>query len=412
MTQVLIFWNRMALISLLGMSSLVAGDWQAWRGPNGNGIADSDAKPPSEWGEEKNVKWKVIIPGRGHASPTVCGDLTVVATATDDAQFVIAYDRDSGNIRWKQRVHNGGLPDKLHKKNTAASSTIVSDGKHFFALFHNNGKLVLTALDRSGNQVWQKDTGHFECDYKYGYAASPTLYKDFVIVASDSKKGYLAAFQKSDGSEAWRTPREVPTSYSSPIVGYVAGKSQLLISGTEKVSSYDPMTGKLQWEGEGTCPVTCGTLVWSDNLVFASGGFPIKKTIAMRADGSGEIVWENGDKSYEQSLLYHNGHLYTFNDNGIAICWNAETGEEKWKVRLGGPVSASPILANGLIHAINERGITHVFRPNPAAFEKVGEFQVGDEGFATPVFVGNQIFIRTAEQGVHRQEFLYCISEE
>jgi outer membrane protein assembly factor BamB len=185
-----------------------------------------------------------------------------------------------------------------------------------------------------------------------------------------------------------------------------------LISGTEKVSSYDPMTGKLQWEGEGTCPVTCGTLVWSDNLVFASGGFPIKKTIAMRADGSGEIVWENGDKSYEQSLLYHDGHLYTFNDNGIAICWNAETGEEKWKVRLGGPVSASPILANGLIHAINERGITHVFRPNPAAFEKVGEFQVGDEGFATPVFVGNQIFIRTAEQGAHRQEFLYCISEE
>ena len=116
MTQVLIFWNRMALISLLGMSSLVAGDWQAWRGPNGNGIAGSDAKPPSEWGEEKNVKWKVIIPGRGHASPAVCGDLIVVATATDDAQFVIAYDRESGNIRWKQRVHNGGLPDNLHKK--------------------------------------------------------------------------------------------------------------------------------------------------------------------------------------------------------------------------------------------------------------------------------------------------------
>ena len=145
MTQVLVFWNRMVLISLLGMSSLNAGDWQAWRGPNGNGIADPDAKPPSEWSEEKNVKWKVIIPGRGHASPTVCGDLIVVATATDDAQFVIAYDRESGNIRWKQRVHNGGLPDKLHKKNTAASSTIASDGKHFFALFHNNGNLVLTA---------------------------------------------------------------------------------------------------------------------------------------------------------------------------------------------------------------------------------------------------------------------------
>jgi outer membrane protein assembly factor BamB len=153
-------------------------------------------------------------------------------------------------------------------------------------------------------------------------------------------------------------------------------------------------------------------VVWSEDLVFISGGLPIKKTTAMRADGSGEVVWENGDKSYEQSLLYHDGHVYTLNDNGIAICWNAGTGGEKWKVRLGGPVSASPILAGGLIYATNERGITHVFRPNPEEFEKVGEFQLGDEGFATPVFVGGEVFVRTAEQGRERTEYLYCISED
>lgn len=402
---------RMIASAALCLNMATASDWCLWRGPNGNGVANPDAVPPQNWGEEENVKWKAIVPGRGHSSPVVCGDMVVLTTATDDAQFVFAYDRETGAIRWKERIHEGGLPEKLHKKNTAASSTVASNGELFYALFHNRGRLMLTALDRNGKTVWQKNTGDFSCDYGFGYAASPTLHEDLVIVSSDSKDGYLAGFRQSDGSEVWRTPRKMPTSYSSAIVGEVAGRKQLLISGAEKVSSYDPATGTLLWEAEGTCPVTCGTPVWSDELVFVSGGYPIKKTVAVRADGSGEVVWENGDKSYEQSLLFHDEHLYTLNDNGIAICWNAETGEEKWKVRLGGPVSASPILANGLIYATNERGITFVFRPNPDQFEKVGEFQLGDEGFATPAYVGKEVFLRTANQGVDRQEYLYCLSE-
>lgn len=392
--------------------ALSASDWLQWRGPNGNGTAAGDVRVPAGWGEEENVKWKALIPGRGHSSPVVSGDLVVLTTATEDAQFVFAYGRESGAIRWKERIHEGGLPEKLHKKNTAASSSVASDGERFFAVFHNRGRLMVTALDRSGARVWQTDAGGFECSYGFGYAPSPTIHDGKVILASDYEKGFLVALNVEDGSEVWRTAREIPTTYSSPIVGQVAGKDQLLISGAEKISSYDPDTGKLAWEAEGTCPVTCGTVVWSEDLVFISGGFPIKKTTAMKADGSGEVVWENGDKSYEQSLLYHDGHVYTLNDNGIAICWNAGTGEEKWKVRLGGPVSASPILAGGLIYATNERGITHVFRPNPEEFEKVGEFQLGDEGFATPVFVGGEVFVRTAEQGRERTEYLYCISED
>jgi len=232
-----------------------------------------------------------------------------------------------------------------------------------------------------------------------------------LIVVSEYGEGYLAAFDKSDGSEQWRVPRKNKTSYSSPVVAHVAGKDQLLLSGADKIVSYDPDNGKILWETAGSSLATCGTMVWSDDLVFASGGFPNKETLAVKADGSGEIVWKNGDKSYEQSMLYHDGFVYTLNDNGIALCWNAETGEEKWKVRLGGPVSSSPILAGGLIYATNERGITFVFKPNPETFEKVGEFQLGDEGFATPVFVGHEVFVRTAEQSVERQEYLYCVGE-
>lgn len=385
-------------------------DWLLWRGPNGNGIAAASAEPPTRWGEAEKVAWRAEVPGRGHSSPIVSGDLVVLTTATEDAQHVLAYDRETGSPRWNAIVHEGGLPTKLHKKNTAASSTAASDGKRFYALFHNRGRLMVTALDREGESVWQKDVGGFECGYRFGYAASPTIHGDSLIVVSEYEQGFLVALRLSDGSEKWRTPRKVKTTYSSPIVGEVGGRQQLLLSGAEAVTSFDPETGKQLWTVSGGSPVTCGTLVWSDDLVFSSGGYPNKETLAVKADGS-SVAWKNGEKSYEQSMLYHEGHLYTLNDNGIALCWDAETGEEKWKVRLGGPVSSSPILVGGLIYATNERGIVFVFRPDPENFEKVGEFQLGEEGFATPTFVGKEVFVRTAVQDRERQEYLYRIAE-
>ncbi|MEM9017554.1 MAG: PQQ-binding-like beta-propeller repeat protein [Verrucomicrobiota bacterium] len=405
--------SRLSVFLLLAMlTPAYSSDWPVWRGPNLNGIASSAARPPSMWSEDENVKWSAHVPGWGLSSPIVSGNLVVVTTAVEDAQFVLAYDRLDGSVRWKTLAHEGGVPTKLHKKNSPASSTVASDGEFFYALFHNSERLFLSKIDRIGEIVWQKDTGGFICDYNFGYGASPALHNGNLIVVSEYGEGYVAAFETSDGSEVWRTPRENKTSYSSPIVANVAGREQLVLSGADTVTSYDPSNGKILWQTPGTSLATCGTIVWSEDTVFASGGYPNKETIAVKADGSGSILWKNSDKTYEQSMLYHDGHLYTLNDNGIAICWVAATGEEKWKERLGGPVSASPILAGGHIYATNERGITHVFKPNPNEFEKVGEFRIGDEGFATPSFAGSEVFIRSAEvSGGERKEFLVCLEE-
>ena len=77
------------------------------------------------------------------------------------------------------------------------------------------------------------------------------------------------------------------------------------------------------------------TIVWNDDTVFASGGFPNKETVAIKADGSGQVLWKNGVKSYEQSMIYIDGHIYTLDDGGIAYCWDARTGDEKWKQEAG-----------------------------------------------------------------------------
>jgi hypothetical protein len=406
------FIPLLCLLFTAGPAFANESDWRQWRGPNGNGVAASSAKPPLTWSETQNVKWKAYIPGRGLSSPVVVGDLVLVTTASEDGQFLLAYARSDGSIRWKERVHEGGIPTELHRKNSAATPTPASDGENVYVSFHNSDRVFLTAYTLKGERLWHRDAGPYTCDYRYGYAPSPTLHgKKIIISAEFLADGFLAAFATDDGRELWRTERKVKTSYSSPIVASIGGRDQILLSGAAKVRAYDPESGGILWQVEGSSSATCGTMVWSGDAVFASGGFPNQETLAVRVGETPSVLWKNNDKSYEQSLLYHDGHLYAFNDGGIALCWNAKTGEEKWKVRLGGPVSASPTLAGGRIYALNERGITYVYEPNPEQFIKLAENSLGDEGFATPVFVGNEAFLRAAKTEGEREEWLYCLSE-
>src|SRR5690606_14903374 len=119
---------------------------------------------------------------------------------------------------------------------------------------------------------------------------------------------------------------------------------QLIISGGDRVTSYDPASGQVLWQVQGASMATCGTVVWEGDMVFASGGYPGKETLGVKVGPRGaEVVWRNGEKCYEQSLLVSGGYVYAINDNGIAFCWDAQTGKEMWKTRLGGPVSASPV---------------------------------------------------------------------
>ena len=146
--------------------------------------------------------------------------------------------------------------------------------------------------------------------------------------------------------------------------------------------------------------------------MVGSGGYPQSETVCVKADGSGEIMWTNKQKNYEQSMLIHRGHVFCVNDNGIAYCWDLETGKQKWKSRLAGPVSASPTLIGDRIYASNEKGTTFVFEANPDKFQSLGTNQLGDEAFATPTILDGKIYARVASgKGPGRQETLYCIGK-
>ncbi|MCA9026593.1 MAG: PQQ-binding-like beta-propeller repeat protein [Planctomycetaceae bacterium] len=391
------------------------GDWPEWRGPNSNGVAEADQAPPVEWSSTKNVIWKTKVPGRGHSSPTVVGERIFLATADEanQKQGVLAFDRKTGEQVWITEISSGGFP-KQHKKNTQATATIACDGERLFVTFHHHNKITLAALSLDGNVEWKKEIGPFHPQlYEYGYAPSPILYGTTVIVAADYEKGgWIAAFDGKSGDEVWRTKRPFMLSFSSPVVADVAGREQLLISGCSLVASYDPQTGKPLWDVEATTMATCGTIVWDGDLIFASGGYPKPETVCIRADGSKEVLWTNSQKCYEQSMMAVDGYVYCLTDKGVAYCWRGSDGEEMWKERLSGPVSASPVLVGDTIYQSNEGGTTFVFKANPERFEEVAVNRLGDESFASPAICGGRIYLRVADNsGNNRQEYLYCIGK-
>lgn len=403
----------MMLMSVLGEARA---DWRTWRGPTFNGVAGAGQSPVTEWGEEENVIWKVALEGSGHSSPTIVGDRIFLTAANEatEVQSVVCFDRATGKLEWKVDVSSGGFPS-VHRNNTHASPSVVSDGTHLFASFCHDAIVDLICLTLEGKKVWQREIGPYDPQkFKFGYGPSPFLHKGLVLIGAECEMtGYLAGLDQKTGAERWRTPRPTANSYSSPVVVHIGGRDQLVISGGEHVTSYDPMTGKTIWEVDGTTIATSGTVVWDGDLVFASGGYPKAETVAVDASGSGKVVWTNRQKIYEQSMLAHEGYIYALTDSGSAYCWRAKDGEEMWKERLRGPVSASPVLVGDAIYVTNEKGTTYVFKANPAKFEMVAENQLGKDVYATMSVVDSRIYMRTGEgKSEDRKEFLYCIGKE
>lgn len=391
----------------------LSGDWPGWRGPQQNGHAP-DQELPTEWNETQNVIWRTDIPGRGHSSPVIVDDLVLLATADDakQEQTVIALNRPDGTEHWKTLIHSGGFPTRgeLHNKATNANGTVLCDGERIFVVFLNSKKIIATALDLNGKQIWQQEIGAFNS--QFGYAPSPLLYKSFVIIAADNKGGgYIAALDRKTGKIAWRVSRPAISTYSSPVVAHVGGRDQLLISGCNQVTSYDPASGKELWNTPCLTEATCGTIVTTNDRIFASGGYPKRETVCLSPEG--KLLWSDKTKIYEPSMLVDGEQLYGITDDGIAYCWSTETGDVLWKNRLRGSFSASPILCNGRIYVPNLSGETFVFEANPDSYKEVAVNKIGNDCYASPAATKGQLFLRIGKQtGGNRQEQLVCIGSQ
>jgi outer membrane protein assembly factor BamB len=325
---------------------------------------------------------------------------------------VLCFDRESGDLLWQTIVHQGKATPPRNERGTQASSTVACDGRRLFINFLHDGAMYTSALSLEGERLWQTKIDDYVVHQ--GYGSSPAVYGPLVIVSADNKSGgAVAGLDRRTGQVVWKIDRPQSPNYASPVILDVAGRTQLLMIGCDLVSSREPLTGETLWEIEGATTECVTSTVADGDLIYTSGGYPRNHVSAVRADGSGEIVWENGSRVYVPSMLARDGYLYAVMDGGVAVCWKADSGEELWKGRLGGTFSSSPVLVGDRIYATNEAGETFIFQASPHKFELTATSKLGDECFATPAICGSRIYARVAhELDGARREYLYCVAED
>ncbi|HSD27920.1 MAG TPA: PQQ-binding-like beta-propeller repeat protein [Vicinamibacteria bacterium] len=415
--------------------------WPQWRGPLMNGVAPH-ARPPIEWSESRNVRWKVPLPGKGSATPVVWGDRIYVLAAVpgekrgaaapaapapgtgggrppntppDTVQkfTVLALRRSDGKVLWERVVREELPHEGTHPTGTWASASAATDGELVFAHFGSRG---LYALDANGKVVWEKDLGDMTIKLGFGEGSSPALGRDRLFVQWDHEgDSFVVALDRKTGRELWRQKRDERTSWATPLLVEHAGRTQVVTSATNRVRSYDAATGDLLWETPGMTQNAIPTPVHADGLVILTSGFRGNALLAVKiAEAKGDlaaspaVAWKlDRDTPYVPSPLLYGGELYVLKgNNGLLSCFNAKTGE-----RLYGPerlegvpnVYASLLGADGRVYVTGREGATAVVQHGPTF--KVLATNTLDDGFdASPVAVDSELYLRG-------QKFLYRISE-
>ena len=431
-------------ILLLGMDSYSDVDryWHQWRGPEASGVAPH-GDPPIEWNENKNVRWKIDIPGQGHATPIVWDDTVFVTSAikTDQQveleqievpqrrrgrrgrsaapssvhQFVIfAINRSDGSIRWQQIAREEVPHEGTHQTGSWAANSPVTDGEHVYAYFGSRG---LYCYDMGGNLQWEKDLGDMYTRRSFGEGSSPVLYGDVIVINWDHEgDSFIVALDKRTGEELWKVDRDEVTSWATPIVVEHNGIPQVVVSATHRTRGYDLATGKTLWECGGMTANTIPSPVTANGIVYVTSGFRGNALQAIRlADAEGDItgaaavVWEYGrDTPYVPSPLLYGDTLYFLKHNrGMLSAFNASTGEAYYgPERLEGisDVYASPVGAGDRIYIADRDGVTLVIK-HGSTFEVLAENVLNDGFNASPAIVGKEIFLRGNRS-------LYCIASE
>ena len=426
-------------LGIVATGSSSAGNWPQWRGPDGSGIS-TEKNLPAEWSTTKNIKWKTPIEGRGHSSPIVWDNRIFLTTAIegdvvpgakaakhvlDDKDFVhpdsvgankkhtfkvIAIDRGNGKVLWQSTAWEGTPYDDRHRKSSYAASTPATDGKLVYAFFGTEG---LYAYDFNGKLAWKADLGKLGT-VGMGTGTSPILFENFVIVQCDEENGaasFIVALDKKTGKEAWRTPRKVQVSWSTPLLVKTAKRAELITSGTESIVSYDPATGKELWTHKGVESNAIPSPVANSDMVYLVAGFPAKIAMAIRLGGSGDLTgtpnvpWQyTKGTAYVPSPILYGDYLYLTTDRGILTCIDAKTGEVKYeggRIPIPATFTASPVAFEGKILMTSEDGDTFIIKAGPK-HEVIGTNSVGEPVYASPAIADGRIYIRGEKN-------IYCI---
>jgi outer membrane protein assembly factor BamB len=379
--------------------------WPRWRGPSGQGYV-APGRYANTWAPDRNVKWRVPVPGSGNSSPIVWGDRVYLTSAQNNGAklSLIAFNRADGKQLWESVVPTDGV-ENVHQKNGHASATPATDGRMLYASFGRHG---LVGFDMTGKIVWHRKFGPI--DNYHGPAGSPVLYKDRVFLYQDhegtpSQRAFVAAFDAKTGKTLWETPRTETVGWGTPVVINTGTRDELIVNSQRRVAAYDPDTGQELWTVRGMTFEVIPTPVVGEGLVFTSSG-RAGPTLAIRPGGSGDVtkthvVWSTPKGSpFVPSGVVHDGLLYLVNDmQSILTVYEAKTGTLVYQGRMGVAqregFSASPVVVNDELYFTNDDGETFVVKAG-REFKLLHTNSLGERTLASPALVDGIWYWRTA----------------
>lgn len=448
-------WSLSAAVAASWPGFSAAADWSRFRGPNGSGVATDTEPVPDAWAADKNLQWKIALPGPGSSCPIIVGDKLFITCwsgyGTDRRErgeqknlkrHLICLDRKTGKTIWDKTVA-AVLPEDeyggMFAEHGYASHTPACDGERIYAFF---GKSGAVAFDMAGKQLWQTSAGTGSDPRGWGSASSPVLYKNLVIITASAEGETLYGLDKETGKIVWKQEAGgLGSTWGTPVLVPVDDqRTDLVIGVPNEIWGLNPETGKLRWYCPGLQTDSfCSSVVADGNVVYGvegrGGG-----SLAVKAGGTDDVskshvVWNGRDNNRIGTPVVHNGLLY-FIANKVMTCVDAKSGERVYQSRLvsaggdtapadrngppgggrpgfggggrggmGGQDYGSPIIADNKLYYVARNGEAFVVRLG-RKFEQLSANRVtaDTEDFsATPAAANGQLFIRSSKH-------LYCIA--
>lgn len=420
------------LLAWLMLAATTRADWPQFRGPTGQGIAES---APLAWSETSGVAWKTSLPGRGWSSPVAAdGQIWLTAaveTPPTDEQLkemkdqvagmpvaaqmgtvgavdlmAVAIDSRTGAVIREVGLFHIDEPQAIHGLNSYASPTpVLADGKcycHF-------GTLGTACVDcATGDVVWRQT---LPLDHMVGPGSSPALYQDRLIVPCDGADAqFIAALDTATGDVVWKTPRppirsddgDLRKAFCTPLVIDVAGSPQAIIPGAQWFAAYDPTTGEELWRvdhGNGFSNVP--RPLYDGRLAYLCTGFTRGELVAVDPRGRGDVTashvkWRTGGNRIptQPSPVLVGGRIFLVNDSGVASCYDANTGDEIWRNRVAGNYSASLLAAGNRIYFFSREGVATVIAASDE-FQVLAKNNLDGSIMATPAVLDGDLLVRT-----------------
>ncbi len=401
----------LVLCVVLCLASIVRADWPEFRGPTADGIVPA-AKLPTVWSQTQNIAWRTELPGEGWSSPIVVGNSVYLTAAVADGSapgkprydlVLLILDVRTGKLKKQVSLfEESNDAPKIHGKNSHASPTPVCDGSHIYLHFGHEGT---ACTDLTGRVVWKNDSLGYPP--VHGNGGAPVVVDNRLIFSRDGKDiSEITALDKATGEVVWQTERAVQVnrqfSFCTPLVLDVDGRRQLILPGSNVVQSVDPETGKEYWRVTYNGYSVIPRPIYESGLVFVCTGFDRPRLLAIDPTGVGDVTethlkWQSKTSiPHTPSLVGFDGKIAMISDKGIASCYEARTGKQLWKKRIGGNFSASPILAGHTLYLLNEEGACTVLDVTGAP-NRIAVNDLRERTLASPAVAGNDLLIRTSK---------------